>query len=403
MNEPTQDLTDERIRLLLELDANATPGPLAVRVIGQDGCSTGSNFLVHAGDKTWWSTVENLRLLACLRNDSRAILAELKRRRAEAKAAQTRSLVQTMYAVAHSEEEIAADAAEDAKGETGHFTDEAVYAALKDAQAEIDSLKAANTELTHSLDAAARRVVTLDAARGELTRERDAALSDLERVTKERDEAIKYAQLLDRDEDDAEKVVKLILGANPREPDDPVGIVTLAAVLAQQVAARDKTIASLQSELAAFHRLAETAEASHQSTIATLTADYNAVQIERDRMRREIAELESIRQELNRELGEVYAQKGRVSVRWGDATEKLEAAEATIAEQAKEIKQVSKERDEWHRVVKDCEKAFAAEGTAESPLMSNLANLCRNCRADRDALKAEVERLRAKLPPIGLG
>ena len=44
------------------------------------------------------------------------------------------------------------------------------------------------------------------------------------------------------------------------------------------------------------------------------------------------------------------------------------------------LAEAEKERDGWHRVVKDCERAAGAHGTAKSPLDSNLPNIVRDLK-----------------------
>lgn len=62
---------------------------------------------------------------------------------------------------------------------------------------------------------------------------------------------------------------------------------------------------------------------------------------------------------------------------------------------------VMEERHGWHGVVKDCERVVEAVGTAESPLMSNIANLVRDIKTERDRLRAELDAmLQGKIEPV---
>ena len=49
------------------------------------------------------------------------------------------------------------------------------------------------------------------------------------------------------------------------------------------------------------------------------------------------------------------------------------------------------EREGWHRVVIDCERAIGAVGTADSPLSANLQNLVRDAKA---AIKRQEEKIK---------
>lgn len=53
-----------------------------------------------------------------------------------------------------------------------------------------------------------------------------------------------------------------------------------------------------------------------------------------------------------------------------------------LASAAARIRELEAERDGWHRVVVDCERVLGCPDTAESPRMSNLANLCRDFKAE---------------------
>ena len=52
---------------------------------------------------------------------------------------------------------------------------------------------------------------------------------------------------------------------------------------------------------------------------------------------------------------------------------------------------VERERDGWHRVVRECERLFKTPDTAESALMSNLPNLIRNALGDISTLRQQIE------------
>jgi len=52
------------------------------------------------------------------------------------------------------------------------------------------------------------------------------------------------------------------------------------------------------------------------------------------------------------------------------------------------------ERDGWHRVVTGCERVLSLQGTAESPLRSDLENQVRDVKVERDALRAENDYLK---------
>lgn len=61
-----------------------------------------------------------------------------------------------------------------------------------------------------------------------------------------------------------------------------------------------------------------------------------------------------------------------------------------LARLREEAERLTKERNGWHCVVKDCEKVLEMLGTAESPLMSNLANVVRDKRTENATLRQQV-------------
>lgn len=68
------------------------------------------------------------------------------------------------------------------------------------------------------------------------------------------------------------------------------------------------------------------------------------------------------------------------------------------------IEKLIKERDDWHRVVTDCEKILGMSGTAESGMLSNLANVVRDMVVENKSLAARpecgdlIEKLSVRLP-----
>lgn len=68
-----------------------------------------------------------------------------------------------------------------------------------------------------------------------------------------------------------------------------------------------------------------------------------------------------------------------------------------IESQERKIAELERERNGWHSVVKECERVVDAVGTAESPLMSNLANILRDWKSTIIATGNRLEAVQAEL------
>ncbi len=73
---------------------------------------------------------------------------------------------------------------------------------------------------------------------------------------------------------------------------------------------------------------------------------------------------------------------------WEGKSTTTEKAVVVMKAQAEGIERLKKELRGWHHVVIDCERAFRLEDTAESPLTSNLANICSDKRIEIERLQA---------------
>lgn len=57
------------------------------------------------------------------------------------------------------------------------------------------------------------------------------------------------------------------------------------------------------------------------------------------------------------------------------------------------VQRVQVDCDAWHKVVRDCEEVLGLVGTAESPLMSNLVNICRDRMHETRQLTEDLQKV----------